>query len=203
MAHLDVAIFSTLPWKSSPNLSDWEGISCSQPSTAHPTKFQFWLRSGLRLGHSKTSFSFEWSHSLVDLDTYFGTLLCWKGGRWKGEIPPHLQCSCRHLKVLWQDWLIFGTVHNSLHLDQSPSSSWWKTGLKHDTATTMLHQRESFLLLMCSVVFVANISFGIMAKSSVLVLSDCNTFYHMLLGNFFFFFPQTFTRLGRVICRDI
>lgn len=46
---------------------------------------------------------------------------CWCGCMlWvvlKGEITLHLQLSNGSLKVLCQNWLVFGTVHNSLHLE--------------------------------------------------------------------------------------
>ncbi len=61
-----------------------------------PHRFLIGFRSGLRVGHSKTSIIFKWSHSFVDLGV-----------------------SSKSLKVLCQYWLVYGTVHNSLHLEEN------------------------------------------------------------------------------------
>lgn len=71
--------YSFLPCKKAPDLYQIVRIIlCAKSSLSHSAVFFIWFRSGLWLGHSKTSIFFFWSHSFVYLDLCFGTLLCWK-----------------------------------------------------------------------------------------------------------------------------
>lgn len=107
-------LFPLFHGKSTSNLSNYEGISCTRSSV------------GLLL--------FNWiqvqnlAESFQNFDLLVKPFFYWFGGMlWvivlKGEIPLHRQHFSRDIKVLCQNRLIIGTAHNSLHLNHSPNST--------------------------------------------------------------------------------
>ncbi len=117
--------------KNAPNLLDCGGILVHSPLQI-TNRFSIRFRSGLWLGHSKTSIIFWWSHSFVDL---MYALCCCRAERWSSSeawrfcaifnsniIPstwlrpqfqlkknnPKVWC-CHHHASLWV-WCFFGDV---------------------------------------------------------------------------------------------
>ncbi len=78
MVHLDLAIFAHSSLQKCSKSVRLRGHLLCTALFRSPHIFSIRFRSGLWLGHSKTSIFFWWSHSFVDLDVCFGLLPCWK-----------------------------------------------------------------------------------------------------------------------------
>lgn len=94
----------TILCKFTPNLSDCEDLVCTALFGA---TFTFFEKSGLWPGPSKTLIFFYWSH-------FLSSLLFWKDNF---IFNLFIVFSFLSDVFLSQSWLVFGVVHNPLHLD--------------------------------------------------------------------------------------
>lgn len=155
MAHLNLAIFAHSSLEKLSKSVRLRGHLLHTSASGHHTDFQ--LDSDLGSGQA-----------VPKLKTCSGeAILLWI---WmyvcvtvalKGEFH---QLSSRYLKVLHQNWVIFGTFHNSLPLYLHRNSSYKRKKTKSKRKTTMLHGGVGARLVMCRVSFPPNKPLGTMKK---------------------------------------
>ena len=120
--------------------------------------FSIGLRSGPRLGHTKTFKCFPLNHSGCFSSMLRVIILL------EGEPPSQSQISGRLKQVSLKNVPVFSATNHSFNSDQFPSPCRWKTSPHHDAATTMLHCWDAVLRVMRDVGFVPDIAFSLVAK---------------------------------------
>ncbi len=149
MAHLDLAIFAHSSLQKCSKSVRLQGHLLCIALFRSPHRFSVGFRSGLWLGHSKTSIYFWRSHSFVDLDVCFGLLLCWKmkflfifsflaeAWRFCANIDWYLELFIIHpvlgnitvapyfLQLMMTVFTVFHGMSNALEIILYPSPDWY------------------------------------------------------------------------------
>ena len=77
---------------------------------------------------------------------------------------PQFNVFCTLKQVLHKDLPVFGSIHCSLYPYKSPSPCHWKASPSHDTATTMIHERDGVRWMISCARFLPDVALRIQAK---------------------------------------